>query len=61
MLGVELPQPLISDAVRACNFTNEAGYGGTTRFLKNLSGLYILQESRREWTRQGQELEYSPR
>ena len=59
LLGVELPQPLISEAVRARNFTNEAGFGGTTRFLKNLSGLYMLQESRREWTRQGHDLDYA--
>ena len=59
LVGVELPQPLINETVRAHNFTNEAGYGGTTRFLKNISGLYILQESRKEWTKQGHELEYS--
>jgi rhamnulokinase len=56
---VELPQPLISEKVRERNFTNEAGYGGTTRFLKNIVGLWILQESRREWARQGRELDYA--
>src|ERR1700732_4289681 len=59
LLGLELPQPLISEKVREHNFTNEAGFGGTTRFLKNIVGLWILQESRREWPRQGQELEYA--
>lgn len=59
LLGVELAQPLISEKVRERNFTNEAGYGGTTRFLKNIVGLWILQESRREWTRQGRELDYA--
>jgi rhamnulokinase len=58
LLGMELPQPLISEKVREHNFTNEAGYGGTTRFLKNIVGLWILQESRREWARQGRELDY---
>jgi rhamnulokinase len=58
LLGVELPQPLISEKVQKRNFTNEAGYGGTTRFLKNIVGLWILQESRREWARQGRELDY---
>ena len=58
LLGLELPQPLISEKVREHNFTNEAGYGGTTRFLKNIVGLWILQESRREWARQGLELDY---
>ena len=59
LLGVELPQPLISEKVRTHNFTNEAGYGGTTRFLKNLSGLYLLQEARKDWTRQGHDLDYA--
>jgi rhamnulokinase len=59
LLGLELPQPLISEKVRERNFTNEAGYGGTTRFLKNIVGLWILQESRREWVRQGRELDYA--
>ncbi|HEY0790688.1 MAG TPA: rhamnulokinase family protein [Chthoniobacterales bacterium] len=59
LLGVELPQPLISEKVRERNFTNEAGYGGTTRFLKNIVGLWILQESRREWAEEGHELGYA--
>jgi rhamnulokinase len=59
LLGLELSQPLISERVRERNFTNEAGYGGTTRFLKNIVGLWILQESRREWARQGRELDYA--
>jgi rhamnulokinase len=59
LLGVELPQPLISEKVRERNFTNEAGYRGTTRFLKNIVGLWLLQESRREWARQGLELDYA--
>jgi rhamnulokinase len=59
LLGLELSQPLISEKVRKRNFTNEAGYGGTTRFLKNIVGLWILQESRREWARQGRELDYA--
>jgi rhamnulokinase len=58
LLGVELPGPLISEKIRERNFTNEAGHSGTTRFLKNIVGLWLLQESRREWARQGLELEY---
>ena len=58
LLGLELPGPLISEKIRERNFTNEAGYSGTTRFLKNIVGLWLLQESRREWARQGLELEY---
>jgi rhamnulokinase len=59
LLGMELPAPLISDAGRAANFTNETGVGGTSRFLRNASGLWILQECRRAWAREGQELDYS--
>jgi rhamnulokinase len=59
LLGVELPAPLTSEEVRIHNFTNEAGYGGTTRFLKNIVGLWILQESRRAWTQQGKHTDYA--
>ena len=59
LIGVELPGPLINDAARAHNFTNESGFNGTTRFLKNIVGLWILQEARRSWARQGVELEYA--
>ena len=59
LIGVELPEPLINDQVLASNYTNEAGYGGTTRFLKNIVGLWLLQESRRSWQRQGNDLSYA--
>jgi rhamnulokinase len=58
LIGVELPAPLINDEVRTQNFTNEGGYGGTTRFLKNIAGMWILQECRRTWQRQGQQFDY---
>lgn len=59
LIGVELPSPLINEAVRESNFTNEAGFGGTTRFLKNIVGLWLLQESRRAWQRQGHDYDYA--
>ncbi len=59
LLGVEIPEPIISEAARAANFTNETGVGGTTRFLRNASGLWILQECRRAWRSEGRELDYS--
>ncbi|MCM2374457.1 rhamnulokinase [Aporhodopirellula aestuarii] len=59
LIGVELPGPLINEAVREGNYTNEAGFGGTTRFLKNIVGLWLLQESRRAWLRQGNEYDYA--
>ncbi len=49
LLGAELPRPLVNSRVLAANFTNETGFGGTTRLLKCLVGLWILQECRREW------------
>lgn len=52
LLGTELPEPIINDAVLAANFTNEVGVCDTIRFLKNLSGLWILQELRRNWNEQ---------
>jgi rhamnulokinase len=59
LLGVELPAPVINDRVCELNFTNEAGYGGTTRFMKNISGLWVVQECRRLWAEQGQPYDYS--
>ena len=59
LIGIELPAPLINEQVRENNFTNEGGYGGTTRFLKNIVGLWLLQESRREWIRQGLTLSFN--
>jgi rhamnulokinase len=59
LIGVELPAPLVSDASRAANFTNETGVGGTSRFLRNASGLWILQECRRAWARERCDVGYS--
>lgn len=59
LIGVELNQPLINDAAREANFTNEVGYGGTIRFLKNLSGLWLLQECRRIWAKTTSGLDYA--
>jgi rhamnulokinase len=58
LIGVELPQPLINADALALNFTNEIGYGGTSRFLKNIVGLWILQECRRAWANAGKEYGY---
>lgn len=58
LLGVELPAPILTNACRDLNFTNEIGCNGTTRLLKNISGLWLLQESRRIWADDGQKLDY---
>ena len=59
LAGLELASPLISAAGRAANFTNETGVGGASRFLRNASGLWILQECRRAWSREGRDFDYS--
>ncbi|MEI8205794.1 MAG: rhamnulokinase family protein [Kiritimatiellales bacterium] len=53
LLGTELSAPAINDNVLAANFTNEVGVCDTIRFLKNLSGLWVMQELRRVWAEQG--------
>jgi len=58
LMGVELRAPVITKASRTLNFTNEAGFGGSVRFLKNLAGLWPLQECRRAWAAEGEKLSY---
>ncbi|WP_276352039.1 rhamnulokinase [Cohnella caldifontis] len=53
LLGTEVDQPVIHETARQLNFTNEGGAYGTYRLLKNIMGLWILQETRREWEREG--------
>jgi rhamnulokinase len=49
LVGVEAPAPILTEASRGANFTNEGGVDGTTRFLRNVTGLWLLQESLRTW------------
>src|SRR5207244_1765052 len=58
LMGVELAQPILTDTCRELNFTNEIGYGGSVRLLKNIIGLWLVQECRRAWARQGQDFDY---
>ncbi len=53
LIGVESPKPFISETVRRANYTNEVGFGHTTRFLKNIVGMWIQQESMRYWKAHG--------
>ena len=53
LMGTEIDHPAITSESLALNFTNEGGAGGTFRLLKNIMGLWILQESMREWERKG--------
>lgn len=53
LMGIEVRQPIINAKMLDLNFTNEGGVDGTIRLLKNISGLWLLQESRRQWEREG--------
>ncbi|HWE03655.1 MAG TPA: rhamnulokinase family protein [Tepidisphaeraceae bacterium] len=59
LMGVELPEPVINDKSLKYNYTNEGGVGGTVRFLKNIAGLWPVQECRRYWKREGHDHNYS--
>jgi len=54
LLGSETPIPYTNDIAREYNFTNEGGYANTTRLLKNIMGLWIIQECKRQWDRKGE-------
>jgi rhamnulokinase len=58
LMGMELGRPLINEASLAANFTNEVGVCGSVRFLKNIPGLWLLQECRRAWAREGKDYSY---
>ncbi len=58
LMGAELPEPVINEQSLAFDFTNEGGVGGTFRFLKNITGLWLVQECRRTWARQDEEFSY---
>lgn len=53
LMGIETEQPIISEESSRLNFTNEGGIDGTTRFLKNITGMWLLEQCRKEWEKQG--------
>ncbi|MEM1356145.1 MAG: rhamnulokinase family protein [Planctomycetota bacterium] len=59
LVGLELDAPVRTPQALSANFTNEAGIDGTTRFLKNCAGLWLIQECRRVWSEQGQPYSYA--
>lgn len=59
LMGVEIAQPLINDESLKYNYTNEGGVGGTIRFLKNIMGLWLVQECRRQWEKEGKPFDYA--
>jgi rhamnulokinase len=58
LVGLERPAPVIEPAALAANLTNELGVAGTVRLLRNVMGLWLLQECRRAWSRGGREWSY---
>jgi rhamnulokinase len=58
LLGTELDAPVVTSRARDLNFTNEGGVCGTTRLLKNIGGLWLLQACRRAWAAAGHDLAY---
>jgi rhamnulokinase len=53
LMGVESPRPVVNEKCGELNFTNEGGVGNTIRLLKNIAGLWLLQECRRIWNQAG--------
>ena len=58
LMGIEVKEPIITEESFRHNFTNEGGVEGTTRFLKNICGMWILEQCRKEWEREGKEYSY---
>lgn len=58
LMGVERPSPLVTDRCRELNFTNEGGVAGTVRLLKNIPGLWLVQQCRAAWQREGRSYDW---
>ena len=58
LMGVESPRPVVNDQVMKLNFTNEGGVAGTYRLLKNIAGLWLIQECRRVWNQAGRDWDW---
>jgi rhamnulokinase len=59
LMGVEIPKPILNEKALQLNYTNEGGVGGTIRFLKNIMGLWLVQECRRQFVKDGHEYNYA--
>ena len=57
-MGIETEEPIISEESFLHNFTNEGGIDGTTRFLKNITGMWLLEQCRKEWEKAGRDYSY---
>lgn len=59
LFGTECAEPVINEHSKTCNLTNELGFGGSATFLKNIIGLWLIQETRRQFIREGREYTYA--
>ncbi len=59
LLGAELEKPVLNEQAASCGLSNEVGYGKKVTFLKNIIGLWLIQESRREYIRRGRQLSFA--
>ena len=59
LMGIETPTPIINEASTRLNFTNEGGIDGTTRFLKNITGMWLLEQCRKVWAAEGRTYSYA--
>lgn len=58
LMGIEVKEPIINEDSFKMNFTNEGGVDGTTRFLKNITGMWLLEQCRKEWEAEGKKYTY---
>ena len=58
LMGIEVPSPVINEESARLNFTNEGGIEGTTRFLKNITGMWLLEQCREVWKAEGKDYGY---
>ena len=58
LMGIEIPEPIINEKSARLNFTNEGGIEGTTRFLKNITGMWLVEQCRKKWMSQGKDYNY---
>ena len=58
LLGIELDELILNDQALEANLTNEGGYGGINRFLQNIGGLWLVQQSLKTWAEEGNPVSY---
>ena len=59
LMGIEVSEPIINEQSAKLNFTNEGGIEGTTRFLKNITGMWLVEQCRKRWMAQGKDYSYA--